>query len=398
MWKGGKEMSDNFITAIKIGNEEILNKLSIELSSTEKKNLIITGKNGSGKTTLLKYIRDYLKVKLDIADEGNTKFATDRDIKSMFSEFPDDEIIDGNIIKVNNSKAASELYQSGKFIVCFLESLRTPKFEVVDGVEQIILKNKYNFKDEPYRKLLKYMVHLKTQQAYAKIESNEEIDRNLEKWFTHFNKTLKKIWDCETLKLIYDHRRYDFKFREEGKKDFNFFQLSDGYSSILTIFADIMMRMERNWLTDTNHISTYDLHGIVIIDEIETHLHIALQKKILPSLIEIFPNIQFIVSTHSPYILNSVDNAVIYDMEHNIRYDDFSMYSISEISEAYFSAEEFSQYVKKTVDEYKELLGKQDASNNEKAKRARLRHKLNSLPRNIREEIFEEFDKIEQRG
>lgn len=187
-----RKMSDNFITAIKIGNEEILNKLSIELSNKEKKNLIITGKNGSGKTTLLKYIRDYLRIKLGVAESDSIAVASDRDIKSIFSEFTDDEVIDGNIVEVNNSKAVSELYQSGKFIVCFLESLRTPKFEIAEGAEQIILKSKYNFKDEPYRKLLKYMVHLKTQQAYAKIENNEEIDKNLEKWFIHFNDTLKK--------------------------------------------------------------------------------------------------------------------------------------------------------------------------------------------------------------
>ncbi len=55
--------------------------------------------------------------------------------------------------------------------------------------------------------------------------------------------------------------------------------------------------------------------GIIFIDEIETHLHLELQRRILELLTPIFPNIQFIVSTHSPFVLNSLENVVIYDLE-----------------------------------------------------------------------------------
>ena len=230
-----------------------------------------------------------------------------------------------------------------------------------------------------------------------KNENDVEVERAIAKWFDRFSDVLKQLWDNDALDLKYDYRRYDFKIKEAGKQEYNFAQLSDGYSSILRIFADIMMRMERNWLSRSNQINAYDLSGIVIIDEIETHLHIALQKNILPSLIKLFPNVQFIVSTHSPYVLNSVDNAVIYDLENHVQYNDFSMYSADEISESYFDAEQFSKCVGETIEEYKQLLQKKDANEDEKAKRAKLRHKLKSLPRNIREELFDEFDKLEKR-
>lgn len=58
--------------------------------------------------------------------------------------------------------------------------------------------------------------------------------------------------------------------------------------------------------------------GIVLIDEIETHLHLELQKNIMKFLTTTFPNIQFIVTTHSPFILNSIEDAVIYDLEKKI--------------------------------------------------------------------------------
>lgn len=61
----------------------------------------------------------------------------------------------------------------------------------------------------------------------------------------------------------------------------------------------------------------FDLPGIVLVDEIETHLHLELQKNIMPFLTTIFPNIQFIVTSHSPFILNSIQNVVLYDLEKN---------------------------------------------------------------------------------
>ena len=79
--------------------------------------------------------------------------------------------------------------------------------------------------------------------------------------------------------------------------------------------------MEHNWLKK-GKLNSYSSEGIVLIDEIETHLHIGLQKTILPFLIRFFPNIQFIISTHSPYILNSVEDCAVYDLENRIRIED----------------------------------------------------------------------------
>ena len=59
----------------------------------------------------------------------------------------------------------------------------------------------------------------------------------------------------------------------------------------------------------------FDMEGVVLVDEIETHLHLELQKKILPILTTLFPNIQFIITTHAPFILSSLDNTVIYDLQ-----------------------------------------------------------------------------------
>ena len=98
------------------------------------------------------------------------------------------------------------------------------------------------------------------------------------------------------------------------RDSFDFNTLSSGYAAVLDIVVDLIIRME----SQSDRKFDFSVAGIVLIDEIETHLHLELQRKILDLLTSIFPNIQFILSTHSPFIINSVDNAVIYDLEKNL--------------------------------------------------------------------------------
>ncbi len=73
-------------------------------------------------------------------------------------------------------------------------------------------------------------------------------------------------------------------------------QLSDGYRNVLAMAADIAWRMERQ----------RDPEVVVLIDEIELHLHPAWQQRILTDLTRTFPSAQFIVSTHSPQVLSTI--------------------------------------------------------------------------------------------
>lgn len=81
----------------------------------------------------------------------------------------------------------------------------------------------------------------------------------------------------------------------------SFSNLSSGEVMILSIFASIMKEYDRV----TSFVSTEfsDIKGIVIIDEIDSHLHSDLAKIILPNLIKMFSGIQFIMSSHSPFFL-----------------------------------------------------------------------------------------------
>ena len=76
------------------------------------------------------------------------------------------------------------------------------------------------------------------------------------------------------------------------------FGMSSGELSILLMFVEILRQADN---ISTN-IILEDIHGIVLIDEIDKHLHIKLQKEVLPAMLELFPNVQFIISTHSPFL------------------------------------------------------------------------------------------------
>ena len=74
------------------------------------------------------------------------------------------------------------------------------------------------------------------------------------------------------------------------------FALSSGELAVLSIFGEILRQADNIRLQDFHQIV-----GMVLIDEVDLHLHIKLQHDVLPLLMNIFPNIQFIVSSHSPF-------------------------------------------------------------------------------------------------
>jgi predicted ATP-binding protein involved in virulence len=75
--------------------------------------------------------------------------------------------------------------------------------------------------------------------------------------------------------------------------------LSDGYRSILALMGDLIWRMLEHFPDSPDPLKE---EGVVLIDELDIHLHPVWQRKIADLLRDQFPNIQFIVATHSPMI------------------------------------------------------------------------------------------------
>jgi len=97
-------------------------------------------------------------------------------------------------------------------------------------------------------------------------------------------------------------------------------ELSDGYRTVAALVTDIVRHLYRGFkdlkmqevIADDEHGEhsarfRIPLPGVVLIDEVETHLHVSWQKRIGFWLKQHFPNIQFIVTTHSPFICQAAD-------------------------------------------------------------------------------------------
>lgn len=91
--------------------------------------------------------------------------------------------------------------------------------------------------------------------------------------------------------------------------------LSDGYRTMLALVVDLARRMavlNENILPKDELLNS---PGIVLIDEVELHLHPSWQQRVLPDLMRIFPNTQFIVATHSPQVISSIEKRQIRILE-----------------------------------------------------------------------------------
>ena len=89
-------------------------------------------------------------------------------------------------------------------------------------------------------------------------------------------------------------------------------RLSDGEKCLLAMVGDIARRLA---IANPGLENPLTGEGVVMIDEIELHLHPTWQRKIIPSLTRTFPNLQFIFTTHSPQVISHVQPESIYLLE-----------------------------------------------------------------------------------
>ena len=409
-------MKEYFISEIDIEKLYHLSDIKIKLDSNKRQHLLLTGKNGSGKTSLLLEIEKFLraindeklsqvfdqyptwineaKKKVLSASSDSEKYEADKDLKQCLGFLK--KYSDGVQINLNQYEGLEMMYHNGKFITAYFPSERKAQFMRPNGVENITLENTYGIDESAGDILLKYMVHLKTQQAYARNEGDQTTADKIQQWFDRFDLALQILLDEESIHIEYDYKKYDFKIRQNGREPFSFNELSDGYSSVIYIVSDLILRMDKNWLLE-DKISEYDYQGIVLIDELETHLHIELQKKIFPFLTKFFPRIQFIVTTHSPYILNSISNAKAYDLERQVELDNLSGFSSDDLAEGYFEADAYSDELKNSLNRYEELCLRNDLTEDERAERAEIRIKFKNISTELSGVAKERFEDIERR-
>ena len=378
---------NRYIKNIYIRQVRHLKDINIPLEKESYPHLMITGKNGSGKTSVLNAIaehigkvvnaniyRNYKESKENIEDLENQLRKNQR-ITSIpgkgltllqqigYNRRLHQDLFDEIIIDFEQADMLIRKYQDGNFIIAFYEAHRTIKnLQEPKNPTKPELQDKWGIKQTSTQEFLNFLADLKIQEALARNEKLEKDANQIREWFVNFEELLGEIFQDKGLQLHFNYKDYSFKILTKGK-EFKFTELSDGFAAVLDIIVDLILKMQhKNQLT-----RAYECEGIVLVDEIETHLHLELQKVIMRLLTEIFPNIQFIVTTHSPFVLSSLSNAVAFDLEHQEIIEDLTEYSYESLAEGYFGVKTASSYMGMQLGRLEELLKKEVLSLSEKS-------------------------------
>lgn len=372
---GGFRMERVYITKLTIDKVRHLKNISIPLSENQIKHLILTGKNGSGKTSVVEALARYLD-KIFTGERENAFRNCQKELD----------------IKLNNKiESIPELADKYHYILAYYDAARVFQAEQPRQIEKVKLEDYYGLTDFPRKEFVKYLLDLKMTEALARNNNKTEKADEIQTWFAKLEQLLKQIFDDKTVELEFDEETFEFHILQHGKEPFDFNTLSNGYQAVLDIILDIIMRMQNQ----TQRSFDFNLPGIVLIDEIETHLHLELQKNIMPFLTTIFPNIQFIVTSHSPFILNSIRNVVIYDLEKNLLVENgLDNVPYDGIVEGYFGADKLSDALKKKFEKYKTLVKKKCLSDEELNEIAELELYLDDIPDYLALGISTEYQEL----
>ena len=352
------------------------------------KNLIITGANGSGKTSFLREIyekTEVLIVQKKQADlpgiqrnyddaikywkehtvKGTSEYEnSERNVKYYKKEL--DSILLGLEISIQDNIGFSALYDERIAVVKLFEAGRTANIfhaDTAKGLETEQRNKQSENSNNLGNNLEQHLVNLKNRRSLALSEDGDyELADKIDSWFKHFEKNLKVLMEDDSTCLKFNSDTLKFTILQENKIPYTFQNLSSGYLSIFDIYADLLMR------TEYFKVTPEDLKGTVFIDEIDVHLHVSLQRLILPFLSRSFPSIQFIVTTHSPFVLMSVDDTIIYDIGKCSQIEeDLSFYSYSAVMEGLLSTKTTSLILEETIFEISKIVNS-DSKDFEKLK------------------------------
>jgi predicted ATP-binding protein involved in virulence len=99
---------------------------------------------------------------------------------------------------------------------------------------------------------------------------------------------------------------------EKGGEKLKIDQLSDGEKMLLLVVSDLARRLS---IANPGMEDSLQGNGVVLIDEVDLHLHPQWQREVIPALGKTFPNCQFITTTHSPQVLSNVEKENILILE-----------------------------------------------------------------------------------
>lgn len=378
-----------YINGLHINDAFVIQGVHVPVfEDTVFKHLVLTGKNGSGKTTILESIAAKIQFDVTSADkhlyqarnlrswlEGDIDAAREKEYRRAL------KLLEAVEIHFSWPRGDWNLTQGepGTFplqkdiIVAYFPAARTARVNDVSAPakeDAYVASLAKPAGEADFAKHFKqYMVNKKVAQALAQLDGKPEKASESARFFIELERTLRQLFGDQSLTIEFVSEEYEFYLARGDGRQITFNQLSAGFSASLGIIVDLLMRVDllRKQLKDFS----YHPRGFVLIDEPETHLHLEMQYELLPLLTRLFPNIQFIVATHSPAVASSIPHATVFDLvTREVLRDQAAGSSYSELMLTHFDVtSEYSAVAKAILSRINEIV-RQSAVNPEESKRA----------------------------
>jgi len=344
---------------------------------------IFTGENGTGKTTLLTVLASTFDGR---ANEENLLFELKKRVNKLYKgswkiDFNNEIVFEqklsdpfesttfgsskidklSNYQRLNSYNSGSDLLNFAVFAYSGNRIVKNEDIEFFRPYRENPLKDSLNFvKDYTTYSINQWIAHNLSSRAIEKEKQNIEKANRFAKNIQNFQEVIEKIIDYK-IEFVLDTGNKSLLVKLHNE-EIGFDVLPSGLQSLISWVGDLLMRLDNlKWADD---LPVFEKNLILFLDEIEVHLHPAWQRKVLPVVQKLFKNSQIFVSTHSPFVVNSIDDAWVYKLKLEngkakvadiVRSEDGISYQ-TVLSEIFGIDEEFGGKTQEDLDKFYEIV------------------------------------------
>jgi predicted ATP-binding protein involved in virulence len=288
---------------------------------------ILTGENGTGKTTILELMSNgllnripgdlHLRRRLTPKEVLRFSLATSDVYPQNLFIYRDNRLMSNlSYVELFFDTVNSKIQKPFDFAIFSYSGYRNfnDSEAKINGIQELHghpLQNSFDSrgKKDP-QQILQWIANTIAAEAIASVQKDDKTSHNRRAAITRLENAISQIVG-KSIKFHLETSPYNVKILVDGVA-LGFNLLPDGFKSIFSWLADLLIRLDRvKWENDT---PVFERNFILFLDEIEVHMHPAWQRKILPVVQKLFPNAQIFVSTHSPFVVGSVDGAWIHKL------------------------------------------------------------------------------------